>query len=125
QNRRFDSDFLTLGSVLAGGELGRPVYFESRIDRYRPEVRERWREQAVPGSGLWVDLGSHLLDQALRLFGLPDTVQLDTVALRDGAKVEDHFHAVLRYDGGPHAPLRVVLHAATLAAHPGPPYLAQ
>jgi predicted dehydrogenase len=123
QNRRFDSDFLTLRDVLDSGELGRPVYFESHFDRYRPEVRARWREQPVPGAGLWVDLGSHLLDQAVQLFGRPDTFQLDSAVLRDGALVEDYFHAVLRWETGPHAPLRAVLHATTLAAHPAPRYI--
>lgn len=123
QNRRFDSDFLTLKQLLASGELGRPVYLESHFDRFRPEVKERWREQAVPGSGLWVDLGSHLVDQAVQLFGRPDTIQLDTAVLRDGAVVEDYFHAVLRYESGPHAPLRVVLHSTTLAAHAAPRYI--
>jgi len=123
QNRRFDADFLTLKDVLASGELGRPVYLESHFDRFRPEVRERWREQAVPGSGLWVDLGAHLVDQAMQLFGRPDTLQLDTAALRDGAVVEDYFHAVLRYERGAHAPLRVVLHATALAAEAAPRYI--
>jgi len=123
QNRRFDADFLTLRQVLARGDVGRPVYFESHFDRFRPGVRERWREQDVPGAGLWVDLGAHLLDQALLLFGRPDTLQLDTARLRDGAQVEDHFHALLRYESGAPAPLRVVLHATTLAAHPAPRYL--
>ncbi|WP_225783524.1 oxidoreductase [Xenophilus sp. Marseille-Q4582] len=123
QNRRWDADFLTLRDLLKRGAVGRPVYFESHFDRFRPQVRARWREQAVPGAGLWVDLGSHLLDQALQLFGAPDTLQLDCAALRDGAQVEDHFHALLRYERGPHAPLRVVLHASTLAAHAAPRYL--
>lgn len=123
QNRRFDADYLTLRELLASGQLGRPVYLESHFDRFRPQVRERWREQAVPGAGLWVDLGAHLLDQAVQLFGRPDTLQLDTAALRDGAQVEDYFHAVLRYETGAHAPLRVVLHATTLAAHAAPRYL--
>ncbi|MDI3380294.1 oxidoreductase [Xenophilus aerolatus] len=123
QNRRWDADFLTLRALLAEGAVGRPVYFESHIDRFRPQVRDRWREQAVPGAGLWVDLGSHLLDQALQLFGSPDTLQLDTATLRDGAQVEDCFHAVLRYESGPCAPLRVVLHATTLAAHAAPRYV--
>lgn len=123
QNRRFDADYLTLKDLLASGELGRLVYLESHFDRFRPEVRDRWREQKVPGAGLWVDLGSHLVDQAVQLFGTPDTLQLDTAALRDGAQVEDYFHAVLRYESGPHAPLRVVLHATTLAAHAAPRYI--
>ena len=123
QNRRFDSDFLTLRDLLARGELGRPVYVESHFDRYRPQVRERWREQPVPGAGLCVDLGAHLVDQAVQLFGRPDTLQLDTAALRDGALVEDYFHAVLRYESGAHAPLRMVLHATTLAAYAAPRYV--
>lgn len=123
QNRRFDADYLTLKDLLASGELGRLVYLESHFDRFRPEVRDRWREQKVPGAGLWVDLGAHLVDQAVQLFGRPDTLQLDTAALRDGAQVEDYFHAVLRYESGPHAPLRVVLHATTLAAHAAPRYI--
>jgi scyllo-inositol 2-dehydrogenase (NADP+) len=123
QNRRFDSDFLTLKELLAGGSIGRPVYFESHFDRYRPDVRARWREQKVAGAGLWVDLGSHLLDQAVQLFGVPDTLQLDTAALREGALVEDYFHAVLRWERGPHAPLRAVLHANLLAADPAPRYV--
>ena len=123
QNRRFDADFLTLRDVLASGRIGRPVYFESHFDRFRPQVRDRWRERAVPGAGLWVDLGAHLVDQAVQLFGRPDALHLDTAALRDGAQVEDHFHALLRYDSGPHAPLRVVLHASTLAAHDAPRYI--
>ncbi len=123
QNRRYDADFRTLQDVLASGRIGRPVYFESHFDRFRPQVRDRWREQAVPGAGLWVDLGAHLVDQAVQLFGLPDTLQLDTAALRDGAQVEDHFHALLRYESGPNAPLRIVLHASTLAAHAAPRYI--
>lgn len=123
QNRRFDSDYLTLKDVLASGEIGRPVFLESHFDRFRPGVRERWRELPVPGAGLWVDLGAHLLDQAVQLFGRPDTLQLDTARLRDGAQVEDYFHAVLRYETGAAAPLRVVLHATTLAAHAAPRYL--
>ena len=123
QNRRFDSDFLTLRQILAEGQVGRPVFFESHFDRYRPDVRVRWREQKVPGAGLWVDLGALLVDQAAQLFGKPDSLHLDTAALREGAVVEDYFHAVLRWDTGPHAPLRAVLHATTLAADPSPRYI--
>ena len=123
QNRRYDADYLTLRDLLASGAVGRPVYFESHFDRFRPDVRARWREQDVPGAGLWLDLGSHLLDQAVQLFGRPDVLRLDTAALRDGAVVDDHFHAVLRYDRGAGAPLRVVLHATTLAAQAAPRYV--
>jgi len=119
QNRRFDSDFLALQQVIASGALGRLVQVDSHFDRYRPTVPVRWREQDLPGSGLWFDLGPHLLDQALVLFGLPDALCVDLACLRDGAQVNDWFHAVLRYDSRHHG-LRVVLHASTLVAQPGP-----
>jgi predicted dehydrogenase len=119
QNRRFDSDFLALQQVLHSGELGRLVQVESHFDRYRPVVPKRWREQEVPGAGLWLDLGPHLLDQAVMLWGMPDALNLDLVCVRDGALVNDWFHAVLRYDST-HAGLRVILHASTLVAQPGP-----
>ena len=118
QNRRFDSDFLSLQQVIQSGALGRLVEVNSHFDRYRPAVPVRWREQGLPGSGLWFDLGPHLVDQALTLFGLPDEVLLDRAALRDGALVDDWFHAVLRYPTR-HG-LRVVLHASTLVAELGP-----
>ena len=119
QNRRFDADFLALQQVIQSGALGRLVEVNSHFDRYRPSVPVRWREQALPGSGLWFDLGPHLLDQALTLFGLPDDISMDVAALRDGAQVNDWFHAVLRYTTR-HAGLRVVLHASTLVAELGP-----
>jgi predicted dehydrogenase len=119
QNRRFDSDFLALQQVIQSGALGRLVEVNSHFDRYRPTVPMRWREQSLPGSGLWFDLGSHLVDQALTLFGLPDELLLDRAALRDGALVDDWFHAVLRYPSR-HGGLRVVLHASTLVAELGP-----
>lgn len=119
QNRRFDSDFLALQQVIQSGALGRVVQVDSHFDRYRPTVPARWREQAVPGSGLWLDLGPHLVDQALTLFGLPDDIFLDLATLREGAQVNDWFHAVLRYTSR-HGGLRVVLHASTLVAELGP-----
>lgn len=110
QNRRWDADFLTLRRLLAAGSVGRPVHLESRFDRFRPEVPDRWRDRAGSGSGLWYDLGPHLVDQALQLFGPPRAIFLDLAAQRDGAVTDDRFHALLRYDR-----LRVVLHASTLA----------
>jgi predicted dehydrogenase len=119
QNRRFDSDFLALQAVLASGRLGRLVQVSAHFDRYRPQVPTRWREQDLPGSGLWFDLGPHLLDQVVALWGLPQALLLERAPLRDGALVDDWFHAVLRY-GSAHGGLRVILHASTLAAHAGP-----
>lgn len=111
QNRRWDADFLTVQQIIADGVLGDVVYFESHFDRYRPLVRDRWRERVGPGGGAWFDLGPHLIDQALQLFGLPDAITLDVAAQRDGAVTDDYFHALLRYPTH-----RVVLHASALVA---------
>jgi predicted dehydrogenase len=97
QNRRWDSDFLTVQDAIRQDLLGRVVLFESRIDRYRPEVRDRWREVPGPGAGLLYDLGPHLIDQTLVLFGIPDSVQATLAKQRRGAKTDDFFQLVLRY----------------------------
>ncbi|MNG96496.1 putative oxidoreductase YdgJ [compost metagenome] len=110
-NRRWDSDFLTLKALLKEGALGEVVYFESHFDRFRPEVRQRWREQAGAGTGIWYDLGPHLIDQALQLFGKPQTLFVDLGELRPGSQSVDYFHAVLNYGNR-----RVVLHGTVLAA---------
>ena len=112
-NRRWDADFLTLCQVIESGELGRIVHFESHFDRYRPDVRARWREQALAGSGLWYDLGAHLLDQVLVLFDLPQSIFLDLAQQRDGSEVDDWFHAVLAYGSQ-----RVILHGSALVSVP-------
>ncbi len=118
QNRRWDADFLTLRQVIASRAVGEPVHLESHIDRFRPQVPDRWRDRAGPGSGLWYDLGPHLIDQALQLFGMPRAMFVDLAAQRDGATTDDRFHALLRYDR-----LRVVLHATTLAAAQTPRFV--
>ncbi|KOB45019.1 Gfo/Idh/MocA family oxidoreductase, partial [Xanthomonas arboricola] len=67
QNRRWDADFLTVRRLIDEGQLGEVVEFHSHFDRFRPQVRDRWRESDIPGAGLWYDLGPHLLDQALQV----------------------------------------------------------
>ena len=114
-NRRWDGDFMTLRRLVADGALGRVVEMSSRHDRYRPEVRQRWREGAGPGAGLWFDLGPHLVDQALQLFGRPRAITLERDLTRDGALADDWFHASLRYDR-----LHVHLHAGMLVAASAP-----
>ena len=109
QNRRWDADFLTLRGLIENGVLGEISEFHSHFDRYRPQVQERWRESDQPGSGLWFDLGPHLLDQALQLFGLPQAVFADIGRQREGAQADDYFNVLLRY---PHQ--RVVLHGGSL-----------
>jgi predicted dehydrogenase len=83
---------------------------ESRFDAYRPKVQDRWRERAGPATGTWYDLGSHLLDQALQLFGTPLAISADLAARRAGAVTTDYFHVVLRYRAA-----RVVLAGDSLA----------
>ena len=110
QNRRWDADFLTLRRLIAEGALGEVSEFHSHFDRYRPQVADRWRERDLPGSGLWFDLGPHLVDQALQLFGLPQALFADIAMQREGARAADYFHVLLRYPRH-----RVVLHAGSLA----------
>ncbi|HIE5387818.1 TPA: oxidoreductase [Enterobacter cancerogenus] len=110
-NRRWDSDFLGIKQTIEKGTLGKVKHFESHIDRFRPEVRVRWREQNVPGSGLWFDLGPHMIDQTLQLFGLPLSIQGNIATLRDGAEINDWAHVVLNYPEH-----KVVLHCSMLVA---------
>ncbi|PZO01176.1 MAG: oxidoreductase [Alphaproteobacteria bacterium] len=110
-NRRWDSDFLTVRQAIEDGLIGRVTHFESRFDRFRPEVRARWREQAGGGSGVWYDLGPHLVDQALLMFGLPDRVLASLAAQRSGAETDDWTHVLLIYGDR-----RVSLQASMLVA---------
>lgn len=96
-NRRFDGDFLTLKKVINDGSLGRLVEFESHFDRFRNTIKENaWREKALPGSGMLYDLGSHLIDQTLELFGLPNEVYADLASQRRGP-TDDSFEIILYY----------------------------
>lgn len=108
-NRRWDADFLSLRALLAEGSLGDVVQFESHFDRWRPMPAGTWKEAREGGS--WLDLGPHLVDQALVLFGRPDAINLDFATFREGAPAPDYFHAVLRYPQR-----RVILHSSKLAA---------
>jgi predicted dehydrogenase len=110
-NRRWDSDYLGVKSVIDSGRLGRVTHLQSSIDRFRPVVRDRWRENPGPGTGLWFDLGPHLVDQALELFGRPEQLVASLAHLRDGALTDDWFHVVMEYER-----LRVILHGSVLAA---------
>jgi scyllo-inositol 2-dehydrogenase (NADP+) len=115
QNRRWDGDYLTARHCIEQGWVGKVFHYEVHFDRFRPQIKAGWREEPKPGCGILYDLGAHLIDQSLQLFGMPRAVTADIIAQRAGAKVEDYFHLVLDY-----APLRVILHAATLVPHPGP-----
>ncbi|MFL0418254.1 oxidoreductase [Sphingomonas sp. 179-I 2A4 NHS] len=110
-NRRWDSDFLSVKATIERGAIGQVVHFESHFDRFRPMVRDRWRERAVPGGGIWYDLGPHLIDQALQLFDLPQAVEANIATLRPGGQADDWAHVVLIYPDK-----RVILHASMLVA---------
>ena len=118
QNRRWDSDFLGIARELGAGRIGEVVEFRSELSRFRPRVRDRWRERAGPGAGIWYDLAPHLVDQALVLFGPPETVQADLLVQRTGGSTIDWFHAVLGYGR-----TRVILTSSSIAADAGPRFL--
>jgi predicted dehydrogenase len=117
-NRRWDSDFLTVRRAIDNQVVGNVTHFESRIDRYRPDVRDRWRERPGPGSGLWFDLGPHLIDQAMQLFGPPDTVIASMACQRSGSQTDDWAHVILEF-----GQRRAVLHASLMAAGGTPRFM--
>jgi predicted dehydrogenase len=119
QNRRWDGDFLTVRAVLARGELGDVVRFESRFERWRPEPdSDEWRERGAPeeAGGLLFDLGSHLVDQALQLFGRPTHVYAEVDRRRPGVEADDDVFVALTHAGG----VRTHLWASATAAIDGP-----
>jgi predicted dehydrogenase len=120
-NRRWDSTTRTAQRLLADGTLGPVRYAALHFDRFRPQPQARWKEDLDAGGGLWMDLGPHLLDEALLYFGTPLAIQADLATLRPGGRADDQFHARLRYADG----LRVDLHASMLAAVPRPRLLLQ
>ena len=98
-NRRWDGDFLTVKKLLAEGTLGRVVTVESHFDRYRPLLRENtWKDAAGEAQGLLMDLGPHLVDQAVALFGMPDSVTASVRRDRDDQRLEDAFDMALGYE---------------------------
>jgi predicted dehydrogenase len=119
QNRRWDGDFLTVQRLLAEDKLGRVVMFESHFDRFRPQLKDSaWRERPEPGSGVLFDLGPHLIDQAMVLFGEPEAISADLRIERDEASVDDAFDVVLHYPGK-----RALLRAGMLVSTPTPRFV--
>ena len=116
-DRRFDADFQGLRKVIASGELGRILRFESTYDRYRPAPKPgAWREQPGPGSGVLFDLAPHLLDQSFMLLGTPEAINADIRTERAGFSTDDAFDLLLHYPEG----ARALLRATMLAARPRP-----
>ena len=116
QNRRWDSDTLTAAALLAEGTLGEVVRLESRFTRFRPEVVARWREDASVGGGVLLDLGSHLVDQAVLLLGPVVDVYAEVDTRRDGARAEDDCFVALTHENG----ARSHLWCSMAAPYPGP-----
>jgi predicted dehydrogenase len=120
QNRRYDGDFQAIRQLVAAGTLGRIVRFETSYDRYRPQLKlGAWRETQRPGSGILLDIGPHLIDHALVLFGLPEAVTADIRVERENAVADDAFDIMLHYSKG----MRAVLSSSILAAAPRPRFV--
>ena len=115
QNRRLDSDFRTVQRILDQGLLGRVVEYEARYDRFRNYIKDSWKQTKVPGGGILYDLGAHLIDQALTLFGFPKEIYADLRMQRDQAVVTDNFELILTYPQ-----LKVTLKAGMLVRERGP-----
>jgi len=119
-NRRWDTDFLSLKKVLEEEKVGKPIEVHIRFDRYRPEIGPKvFKEMNVPGSGIAYDLGSHILDQAISLFGKPLKAEKTTGIFRINSLVDDYVSIHLKYP----EQLNVFLTASLLAAAPLPSYL--
>jgi scyllo-inositol 2-dehydrogenase (NADP+) len=114
-NRRWDNDYLTVKKLISDGVLGEINTYQAHFDRFRPVVRDRWREMQGPGSGVLYDLGSHLIDQALDLFGWPQFILADVFAQRENGQTDDYFHVILGYEK-----LRVILHSGSIVPSNGP-----
>jgi predicted dehydrogenase len=122
QNRRWDGDFLTLRLLLERGALGRVLRFESRFERWRPHAKPGWRQSAAPedAGGLLYDLGSHLIDQALVLFGPARRVYAELGRPYAGVETDNDTFVALEHAGG----VRSHLWMSTAAAQPGPRFRA-
>jgi scyllo-inositol 2-dehydrogenase (NADP+) len=97
-NRRWDSDFLTIQKLLHEDSIGRLVHLESVFDRWSPgSTRRPWKDDPTQGGGILLDLGTHLADQALVLFGKPEAISAEVIRERDGEGSEDSFTLRLRY----------------------------
>lgn len=114
-NRRWDSDFRTVQRILKEGRLGDIVDYEAHYDRYRPGQKGNWREKQAPGSGILYDLGSHLIDQALVLFGLPREISALLSIDRPNGEAVDYFNIIMQYPRH-----RVTLKAGMLVKEAGP-----
>ena len=119
QNRRFDGDFLTIQNILSQNLLGDIKEFESHFDRFRPDLPDfAWRDENLPGGGILFDLGSHLIDQAVTLFGEPEAIFADIRKQRAGSKVDDYFEVQLYFRD-----TKAILKAGMMVRQLGPRFI--
>lgn len=118
QNRRWDSDFKTVEKIVKNSLLGDTVNYEANFDRYNPGFKHNWKEKNKPGAGVLYDLGSHLIDQALCLFGLPEEVSANVEIQKQGGEAVDYFKLLMKYPN-----LNVELRAGSLVREQGPRYV--
>ncbi|MEC1288697.1 oxidoreductase [Bacillus mojavensis] len=116
-NRRWDNDFLTIKQLIDDGSLEDINTYQVSYDRYKPEVQARWREKEGAATGTLYDLGSHIIDQALHLFGMPKVVTAKVMAQREHAETVDYFHLTMDY-----GKLQAILYGGSIAAANGPRY---
>ncbi len=120
QNRRFDSDFLAVQKVIKSGKLGKISEAHIRFDRYRNEISSKqFKEKPYPGAGVFYDLGAHIIDQAIALFGIPSEFKKTYGKLRKETEVDDYANAHLKYPNG----LNVFATCNMLVVHPQPAYI--
>ncbi|NOT75104.1 MAG: Gfo/Idh/MocA family oxidoreductase [Cyclobacteriaceae bacterium] len=118
QSRRWDGAFMTLKKIISSGSVGKIVEFEAHYDRFRNYIAPNtWKEEPGPGSGILYNLGSHMLDQVLVLFGKPKSVSAIIGIQRPGGKVEDFYDLRLIYEG-----MNVIVKSSYLVREPGPFY---
>jgi predicted dehydrogenase len=116
QNRRWDGDFLSVQRILSQKMIGDIVEYEAHFDRYRPVIEKvTWRDENMPGGGILYDLGSHLIDQAMQLFGKPEGIFADIRKQRPGSQVDDYFDVHLYYPG-----FKAILKAGMMVIKNGP-----
>jgi predicted dehydrogenase len=119
QNRRWDGDFITIRNILKDKLVGTIAEFELHYDRYRNYIEANtWKEEAAPGTGILYNLGSHMLDQVLVLFGMPKEVDARMGIQRPGGKVDDYYDVRLQYSG-----FHAIVKSSYLVREPVPRYI--
>jgi scyllo-inositol 2-dehydrogenase (NADP+) len=119
QNRRWDGGFLTVQKIIKEGKLGKIAEYESHYDRFRNYIQpDTWKEVSTRGTGILYNLGSHMIDQVLVLFGLPKEVDARIGSQREGGEVDDFYDIRLHYDG-----FLAIIKSSYLVCDPGPQYI--